>query len=104
MGIPRGSNGNLGVAAGPCVYVGSLAGSLPALVVDVSDARKPTVVGPVPGHVPGIGHGIDAIDSIRDLNLMVIHMRPAVWSGFNREHSTAIRTYDISYCRLPALL
>ena len=104
MGIQRGSNGNLGVAAGPCVYVGSLAGSLPALVVDVSDPRKPTVVGPVPGHVPGIGHGIDAIDTIPDLNLMVIHMRPAVWSGFKRENATALQIYDISDCRRPRLV
>jgi hypothetical protein len=104
MRIPRGSNGNLAVAAGPCVYVGSLAGSEPALVVDVSDPRKPTVVGPVPGHVPGIGHGIDAIDTIPDLNLMVIHMRPAVWSGFKRENATALQIYDISDCRHPRLV
>ena len=56
-GVPRGGNGNLGVAAGPCVYAGSLTGSIPALVVDVSNPKRPTVVGPVPGHKPGIGHG-----------------------------------------------
>lgn len=104
LGIPRGANGNIGAAAGPCVYVGSLAGSLPALVVDVSDPGNPVVVGPVPGHVPGIGHGIDAIDTIPDLNLMVIHMRPAVFSGFNRENATALQIYDISNCHEPRLV
>jgi hypothetical protein len=104
MGIPRGGNGNLGAAAGPCVYVGSLTGSIPALIVDVSDPTNPTVLGPVPGHVPGIGHGIDQIDTIADLNLMVIHMRPAVVGGFNRENATSLQIYDISDCRAPRLV
>ena len=104
MGIPRGANGNVGAAAGPCVYVGNLGGSVPALVVDVSNPRKPVVVGPVPGHVPGIGQGIDQIDTIPDLNLMVIHMRPAVFSGFNRENATALQIYDIRNCRRPRLV
>jgi len=104
MGIPRGGNGNLGAAAGPCVYVGSLTGSIPALVVDVSNPRNPTVVGPVPGHVPGIGHGIDQIDTIPDLNLMVIHKRPAVVGSFNPENATDLQIYDISDCRNPRLV
>lgn len=104
MGIPRGGNGNLGVAAGPCVYVGSLTGSIPALVVDVSNPRRPEVLRPVPGHVPGIGHGIDAIDTIPDLDLMVIHMRPAVFGGFNLENATDLQIYDISDCRRPRLV
>jgi hypothetical protein len=104
MGIPRGGNANLGVAAGPCVYVGSMTGSAPALVVDVSNPRKPTVIGPVPGHVPGIGHGIDQIDTVPDLNLMVIHMRPAVIAGFHRENATALQIYDISDCRRPRMV
>lgn len=104
MGIPRGANGNIAAAAGPCVYVGNLAGSLPALVVDVSNPRNPTVVGPVPGHVPGIGHGIDAIDSIPELDLMVIHMRPAVFGGFNPQNATSLQIYDISNCRRPRLV
>jgi hypothetical protein len=104
MGIPRGGNGNLAVANGPCVYVGSLTGSLPALVVDVSDPTRPRVIGPVPGHVPGIGHGIDAIDTIADLNLMVIHMRPAVVGGFRPQRAIAAQIYDISDCRRPRLV
>lgn len=104
MGIPRGGNANLNAAAGPCVYVGSMTGSAPALVVDVSDPRNPTVVGPVPGHVPGIGHGIDQIDTVPDLDLMVIHMRPAVIAGFRRENATALQIYDISNCRHPRLV
>ncbi len=104
MGIPRGANGNIAAAAGPCVYVGNLGGSVPALVVDVSNPRRPVVVGPVPGHVPGIGQGIDAIDTVPNLGLMVIHMRPAVFSGFNRENATALQIYDISDCRKPRLV
>src|SRR2546429_760561 len=104
MGIPRGSNGNIALAAGPCVYVGRLSWAEPALVVDASNPRNPKVVGPVPGHVPGIGHGIDAIDTVPDLNLMVIHMRPAVWSGFKRENATVPQIYDISDCRHPRLV
>jgi len=41
MGIPRGSNGDI-TAVGDCVYVGSLIGYQPALIVDVSNPARPS--------------------------------------------------------------
>src|SRR5437667_2474432 len=61
LGIPRGSNGDI-TAAGDCVYVGSLIGYQPALIVNVSDPTLPSVVGAVPDLVPGVGNGIEGIE------------------------------------------
>jgi hypothetical protein len=61
MGIPRGSNGDI-TAAGDCAYVGSLIGYQPALIVDVSNPPRPTVVGAVPDLVPGVRNGIEGIN------------------------------------------
>jgi len=60
MGIPRGSNGDI-TAAGDCAYVGSLIGYQPALIVDVSNPPRPTVVGAVPDLVPGVRNGIEGL-------------------------------------------
>jgi len=60
MGIPRGSNGDI-TAVGDCVYVGSLIGYQPALIVDVSNPPRPTVVGAVPDLVPGVRNGIEGL-------------------------------------------
>jgi hypothetical protein len=80
MGIPRGSNGDITVA-GDCVYVGSLIGYQPALIVDLSNPFRPTVVGAVPDLVPGVGNGIEGIEASDDL--LVIDQRGALGgSGF----------------------
>src|SRR5437016_11963639 len=75
MGIPRGSNGDI-TAAGDCVYVGSLIGYQPALIVDVSNPSRPTVVGAVPNLVPGVGNGVEGIEASDDL--LVIDQRAAL--------------------------
>lgn len=75
MGIPRGSNGDI-TAAGDCVYVGSLIGYQPALIVDVSNPALPSVVGAVPDLVPGVGNGIEGIEASDDL--LVIDQRAAL--------------------------
>ncbi len=66
LGIPRGSNGDI-TAAGDCVYVGSFIGYQPALIVDVSNPFRPTVVGAVPDLVPGVGNGVEGIEASDDL-------------------------------------
>src|SRR5437879_6298646 len=75
MGVPRGSNGDI-TAAGDCVYVGSLIGYQPALIVDVSNPARPTVVGAVPDLVPVVGNGIEGSEASDDL--LVIDQRRAL--------------------------
>ena len=109
MGVPRGSNGDI-TAAGDCVYVGSLIGYQPALIVDVSNPARPTVVGAVPDLVPGVGNGIEGIEASDDL--LVIDQRRAlgglrfpVPAGLP---TSGIAIYDIgkggSNCRSPRLV
>jgi len=109
MGIPRGSNGDI-TAAGDCVYVGSLIGYQPALIVDVSNPSRPTVVGAVPNLVPGVGNGVEGIEASDDL--LVIDQRAAlgglefpVPAGLP---ARGIAIYDIgkggSNCRSPKLV
>lgn len=105
LGIPRGSNGDI-TAAGDCVYVGSFVGYQPALIVDVSNPRKPTVVGPVPDLVLGVGNGIEGIEASGDL--LVIDQRGALGGlGFPSPEGLPTRglaIYDISDCRQPRLV
>jgi hypothetical protein len=108
LGIPRGSNGDI-TAAGDCVYVGSFIGYQPALIVDVSYPHRPTVVGAVPGLVPGVGNGIEGIEASDDL--LVIDQRAALGGlGFPTPPDLPARglaIYDIgkagSNCRNPRL-
>ncbi len=107
MGIPRGENGDI-TAADHCIYVGSFIGYQPAVVVDVSDPPNARVVGPVPDLVPGVGNGIEGIEAVQDLHLLVIDQRNALDGlGFPvpaglPERGLAI--YDISDCTRPKLV
>jgi len=109
MGIPRGSNGDI-TAAGDCVYVCSLIGFQPALIVDVSNPNQPSVVGAVADLVPGVGNGIEGIEASDDL--LVINQRGALGGlGFPVPAglpASGIAIYDIgksgSNCRRPRLV
>jgi hypothetical protein len=106
LGIPRGSNGDI-TASDDCVYVGSFVGYQPALIVDVSNPRRPEVVGPVPDLVPGVGNGIEGIEA--NGNLLVIDQREALGDlGFDVPDglpSRGLAIYDISAnCRRPRLV
>ncbi|MFB6129739.1 MAG: LVIVD repeat-containing protein [Salinigranum sp.] len=105
LGMPRGSNGDITVA-GDCVYVGSLIGYQPPLIVDVSDPTDPTVLGPVPDAVPGVGNGVEGIETSGDV--LVVDQRRALGGlGFDvpagmPERGLAI--YDVSTPRKPELV
>jgi hypothetical protein len=109
MGIPRGSNGDI-TAAGDCVYVGSFIGYQPALIVDVSNPFRPSVVGAVPDLVPGVGNGVEGIEASDDL--LVIDQRSAI-GGLRFPvpagmPARGIAVYDIgkggANCRQPRLV
>lgn len=106
LGIPRGSNGDI-TAAGDCVYVGSFIGYQPPLIVDVSKPNKPVVVGPVPDAVPGVGNGIEGIETSGDL--LVIDQRRAL-GGLGFEASEGLPERGLSIwdigddCRTPELV
>jgi hypothetical protein len=107
--VPRGSNADI-TAAGDCVYVGSFIGYQTALIVDVSNPQRPTVIGEVPGLPPGVGNGIEGIEASDDL--LVIDQRNSLGGlGFPVPagmHARGIQVYDIgrggSRCRTPRLV
>ena len=109
MGIARGSNGDI-TAAGDCVYVGSLIGYQPALIVDLSNPYRPSVVGAVPDLVPGTSNGIEGIEASGDL--LVVNQRYAMGElGFPVPAGlpvTGLAIYDIGTagtdCRHPRLV
>lgn len=105
LGIPRGSNGDITIA-GDYVYVGSFVGYQPPVIVDVSKPRDPTVVGPVPDAVPGVGNGIEGIEASG--NLLVVDQRAAMGGlGFDVPEgmpSRGLAIYDISDPREPTLV
>jgi hypothetical protein len=108
LGVPRGSNGDI-TAAGDCVYVGSLIGYQPALIVDISNPAAPTVVGAVPDLVPGVANGLEGIEASDDL--LVIDQRNPLGLRFPVPAglpARGIAIYDIgkngSTCRQPRLV
>lgn len=106
LGIPRGSNGEI-TASGDCVYVGSLVGHQPPLIVDVSDPADPTVVGPVPGAAPGVGNGIEGIEASGGV-LVIDHREPLGSHSGNVDESfpeRGLSVWDVSgNCRKPELV
>src|SRR2546422_9623691 len=74
--VPRGMNGGI-TAIRDCLYVGSNIALQPTLILDMKDMSKPKIVGEVPG-IPGKGMGIEAIESVADLNMLVNTARNSV--------------------------
>ncbi len=111
LGIPRGMNGGI-AAVRDCLYVGSNIGLQPTLIVDMSDVTNPTVVGELPDWVRGRGNGIEAIEAVPDLNLLVNTVRMSfsilgTSIGFDPppdQYNTGLLVYDVTDCRHPALV
>lgn len=103
--VPRGANGDITVA-GDCVYVGSLVGYQPPLIVDISDPGDPAVVGPLPDAIPGVGNGMEGIDASGDV--LVVDAREPLGGGElgvpDDEPERALSVYDVSEPREPELV
>lgn len=108
LGIPRGMNGGI-TAVRDCVYVGSNIGLQPTLIVDMKDLAHPKVVGELPDWIKGRGNGIEAIEAVGDLNLLVNTVRVTFASrnvpiGFDpppSDRNVALLVYDAADCRKP---
>lgn len=111
LGIPRGMNGGI-TAVRDCLYVGSNIGLQPTLIVDMRNLAAPTVVGELPDWIKGRGNGIEAIEAVADLNLLVNTVRVAftiqgVPIGFDpppQDRNVALLIYDTTDCRKPRLV
>jgi len=108
LGIPRGHNGGI-TAVRDCLYVGSNIGLQPPLIVDMKDLANPKVMGELPGWIKGRGNGIEAIEAVADLNLLVNPLRVTfairnVPIGFDpppQDRNVALLIYDVTDCRRP---
>ena len=111
LGIPRGMNGGI-TAVRDCVYVGSNIGLQPTLIVDMKDLAHPKVVGELPDWIKGRGNGIEAIEAVADLNLLVNTVRTTfairnVPIGFDpppQDRNVALLVYDATDCRRPRVV
>src|ERR1051326_1827258 len=106
MGIARSQNGGI-AAVRDCVYVGTNIGMQPTVIVDMADMANPKVVGPLPGWIQGRGNGIEAIEAVPDLNLLVNTVRTAGNLGYDppaADFNTALLIYDVTDCRNPVLV
>jgi len=115
--IPQGMNGGI-AAAGKCLFVGSNTALHNASVLDMSDPTKPTKVGEIPG-IQGRGMGIEALEAVPDLNILVVSVRPSFGIGnvtagsakFDykfpvkaEEKNIGAAVYDISDCTKPQMV
>jgi hypothetical protein len=107
--LPRGMNGGV-TAVRDCLYVGSSIAEEPAVVLDMKDMTKPTVVGAMPG-ITGKGMGIEAIEGIADLNIVVASARAGrVYPGAKAQAMTPEEkrigavVYDVTDCRKPTIV
>ncbi len=111
LGIPRGMNGGI-TAVRDCLYVGSNVGLQPTLIVDMKDLANPKVVGELPNWIKGRGNGIEAIEAVADLNLLVNTVRQTfairdVPIGFDpppQDQNVALLIYEVTDCRMPRLV
>ena len=104
LDIPRGSNGDIAIA-GDVVYVGSLIGHQPPLIVDISDPADPEVIGPIPDAIPGVGNGIEGIEVSGDV--LVLDHRSPLGEEFDTPEGDPARglsVYDVSDPREPHLV
>ena len=106
--IPRGMNGGI-TAIRDCLYVGSNIALQPTLILDMKDMAKPTVVGEVPG-IKGKGMGIEAIESVADLNLLVNTARSSFGLGDYKfpidaaDKNIGMTVYDATDCKKPTMV
>lgn len=107
--LPRGMGGGI-TAIRDCLYAGSSIAQEPTLVLDMKDMTKPTVVGALEG-IPGKGMGIEAIEGVADLNLLVNTARNT--KGWGKEKVQAVAdadknigmvVYDATDCRKPTMV
>jgi hypothetical protein len=104
-GLPRGQNGGI-AAVRDCLYVGTNIGLQPTVIVDMADMSNPTLVGPLPGGIAGRGSGVEGIEAVPDLNLLVNTVRTSGALGFDppvEDTNAALLVYDVSDCRHPVL-
>ena len=112
LNVPRGMNGGI-TAIRDCLYVGSNIALQPTLILDMKDMSKPKIVGEVPG-IPGKGMGIEAIEAVADLNLLVNSARdPFGLQGYTKPFNglnpsatdklTGLVIYDATDCTKPTI-
>lgn len=108
---PRGRNGPIGIS-GNCLYVGSRIGRRPGtgpdfgtpalppetLILDISNPRKPVVVGSIPGIPNATSRELRTIPDLR--TLIIMNFRDA---GPDSGAVNNYQFYDISDCRRPVL-
>ena len=106
--IPRGMNGGI-TAIRDCLYVGSNIALNPMLILDMKDMTKPTVVGEVPG-LKGKGNGIEAVEAVADLNMLVSTARSSfavgkyVFPVAEADKKIGLVVYDATDCRKPTIV
>jgi hypothetical protein len=106
--VPRGMNGGV-TAIRDCLYVGSNIALQPTLILDMKDMAKPTIVGEVPG-IKGKGMGIEAIEGVADLNLLVNTARSSFGLGDYKfpiaaeDKNIGMVVYDATDCKKPTVV
>ncbi|TMG36780.1 MAG: hypothetical protein E6H88_08800 [Chloroflexi bacterium] len=106
--LPRGMGGGI-TAIRDCLYAGSSIAYQPTLILDMKDLTKPTVVGEVPG-IAGKGMGIEAIEAVGDLNLLVNTARNSKgWTEAPPKVAPAdtnvgLVVYDATDCKKPTIV
>src|SRR5207249_4595439 len=106
--LPRGMGGGI-TAIRDCLYAGSSIAYQPTLILDMKDMTKPTVVGEVPG-IAGKGMGIEAIEAVGDLNLLVNTARNSKgWTEAPPKVAPAdtnvgLVVYDATDCKKPTIV
>lgn len=106
--IPRGMNGGI-TAIRDCLYVGSNTALQSMLILDMKDMTKPTIVGSVPG-IDGKGMGIEAVEAVADLNLLVVTVRGSFGFGDYKfpiapaDKNIGMTVYDATDCQKPTMV
>jgi hypothetical protein len=107
--LPRGMGGGI-TAIRNCLYAGSSIQQEPTLVLDMTDMSKPKVVGALEG-IKGKGMGIEAIEGVADLNLLVNTARNSKgWPSEKppvvapEDKNIGMTVYDATDCLHPKLV
>jgi hypothetical protein len=108
--LPRGQNGGGMTAIRDCLYVGSNNSKQPALILDMKDMTKPTIVGDLPG-IHDKAMGTESIESVADLNLLVPITRTYPQAGTEvdlklidpKDRKVGLVILDATDCRKPTI-